>query len=140
MNSSFEKHSISRDLAQKILDCAVDRARNLGRPLSIAVVDESGILKAFTRMDGAPLVSVQLALDKAYTGASSGISSDMWFERLGKDKRLAAGAVGAIDRLVVIGGAYPIKVGETLVGGLGVSGGPYELDQEVATAALELVE
>ena len=51
-------------------------------------------------------------------------------------RSLAMGAAAGIDRLIVFGGGYPIKVGEAVVGGIGVSGGHYSQDMEVAQAGL----
>jgi uncharacterized protein GlcG (DUF336 family) len=82
----------------------------------IAVCDEAGVLKAFSRMDGAALLSVQIAQDKAYTAVGFGLSTDAWHDFIKNDPPLAAGAVGGIDRLVVFGGGYPIKVGAAIVG------------------------
>jgi len=101
-----------------------------------AVVDEAGVLKAFSRMDGAALLSVQVAQDKAYTAAGFGLSTDGWHDFIKNDPPLAAGATAGIDRLVVFGGGYPIKVGDQVVGGIGVSGGHYSQDMEVARAGL----
>jgi hypothetical protein len=56
--------------------------------MAIAVVDDSGVLKAFSRMDGAPLLAV--AQDKAYTAAGFGLSTDGWFEFI-KDDPVGAG-------------------------------------------------
>jgi uncharacterized protein GlcG (DUF336 family) len=105
----------------------------------IAVCDEAGVLKAFSRMDGAALLSVQIAQDKAYTAVGFGLSTDAWHEFIKNDPPLAAGAVGGIDRLVVFGGGYPIKVGAAIVGAIGVSGGHYKQDMEVAEAGLAVV-
>jgi uncharacterized protein GlcG (DUF336 family) len=102
----------------------------------IAVVDEAGVLKAFSRMDGAALLSVQVAQDKAYTAAGFGLSTDGWHDFIKNDPPLAAGATAGIDRLVVFGGGYPIKAGDQVVGGIGVSGGHYSQDMEVARAGL----
>ena len=52
------------------------------------------------------------------------------------DPPLAMGAAPGIDRLIVFGGGYPIMVGEAVVGGIGVSGGHYSQDMEVAQAGL----
>jgi uncharacterized protein GlcG (DUF336 family) len=87
-------------------------------------------------MDGAALFSVQIAQDKAYTSVGFGLSTDGWHDFIKNDPPLAAGAVGGIDRLVVFGGGYPIKVGDTIVGAIGVSGGHYNQDMDVAKAGL----
>jgi uncharacterized protein GlcG (DUF336 family) len=139
MSNVVEKASISTELAHKLIAAAEAKARGIGTPMVIAVCDESGVLKAFSRMDGAALFSVQIAQDKAYTAVGFGMPSDGWHEFIKNDPPLAAGAVGGIDRLVVFGGGYPIKVGDKIVGGIGVSGGHYTQDMEVAKAGLAAI-
>jgi uncharacterized protein GlcG (DUF336 family) len=123
-----------------MIEAGERRAAAMGHAFTIAVVDESGVLKALSRMDGAALISVQIAQDKAYTAAGFGISTDGWHDFIKGDPPLAAGAVGGIDRLVVFGGGYPITVDGQLVGGVGVSGGHYSQDMDIAQAALGALE
>ncbi len=139
MSDTFEKTSISTDLARRMIAAAEAKASEMGTPMVIAVCDESGVLKAFSRMDGAALLSVQIAQDKAYTAVGFGLPTDGWHEFIKDDPPLATGAVGGIDRLVVFGGGYPIKLGDTIVGAIGVSGGHYSQDMEVAQAGLAVV-
>ena len=136
MTDMFEKASISSDLAHRIVAAAEAKAVDMGVPMNIAVVDESGVLKAFSRMDGAALLSVQIAQDKAYTAVGFGMPTHAWHDFIKNDPPLAAGAPSGIDRLVIFGGGYPIKVGDRIVGGVGVSGGHYTQDMEVARAGL----
>jgi uncharacterized protein GlcG (DUF336 family) len=139
MSDVFEKQSVSTALAHRIVSAAEAKASELAVPMVIAVCDESGVLKAFSRMDGAALFSVQIAQDKAYTAVGFGMPSGGWHEFIKDDPPLAAGAVGGIDRLVIFGGGYPITLGDRIVGGLGVSGGHYTQDMEVAQAGLGAV-
>ncbi len=139
MTETFTKESVTTELAHQILQAARAKATEIGRPMAIAIVDESGVLKAFSRMDGAALLAVQVAQDKAYTAAGFGLSTDGWFDFIKDDPPLAAGAAAGIDRLVIFGGGYPITVGGTIVGGVGVSGGHYKEDMEVAQAGLKAV-
>jgi uncharacterized protein GlcG (DUF336 family) len=139
MSDTFDKPSISTELAHKVVAAAEAKAKEMAHPFVIAVCDEAGVLKAFSRMDGAALLSVQIAQDKAYTAVGFGLSTDAWHDFIKNDPPLAAGAVGGIDRLVVFGGGYPIKVGAAIVGAIGVSGGHYKQDMEVAQAGLAVV-
>ena len=139
MADTYERRSITTELAHHMVAAAEKKAREMKHPFVIAIVDESGVLKAFSRMDGAPLLSVQVAQDKAYTSVGFGLSTDGWHDFIKDDPPLAAGAVGGIARLVVFGGGYPIKVEDEIVGGVGVSGGHYSQDMEVAKAALTAV-
>ena len=104
--------------------------------MSIAVCDEDGVLKAFRRMDGAALLSVQIAQDKAYTAISfGGLSTDGWYDFIKHDPPLLHGIVKT-DRLIVFGGGYAIQTEAGIIGGIGVSGGHYTEDMEVAKAGL----
>ena len=136
MAATFERASVTADLARAMIAAAEQKAAEMGQPFVIAIVDDSGVLKAFSRMDGAPLVSVQVAQDKAYTAVGFGLATDAWHDFVKNDPPLAMGAAPGIDRLIVFGGGYPIKVGDAVVGGIGVSGGHYSEDQQVAEAAL----
>jgi len=139
MADTFQKASISSDLAHRMITAAEAQASDIGVPMNIAVVDESGVLKAFSRMDGAPLLSVQISQDKAYTAAGFGLSTDGWHDFIKDDPPLAAGAPSGIDRLVVFGGGYPIKSGDSVIGAIGVSGGHYTQDMQVAQAGIAVL-
>lgn len=136
MTEILSKRSISAEAARKLIDAAESAATGITTPMCIAVVDESGILKAFSRMDGAPMLSVSLAQDKAYTAAAFGISTDAWYDFIKDDPPLLHGIVKT-PRLIVFGGGYPITVEETTIGGIGVSGGHYAQDMQVAQEALK---
>lgn len=136
MAQTYQRPSITSELAHRMIAAAEQKAQEMGHPFVIAIVDESGVLKAFSRMDGAALLSVQVAQDKAYTAIGFGMSTDAWHDFIKNDPPLAAGAVGGIDRLVVFGGGYPITIDGKIVGGIGVSGGHYSQDMEVAKAGL----
>jgi uncharacterized protein GlcG (DUF336 family) len=139
MSDVIHKTTVSTELAHRIIGAAENKAADMGVPMVIAVCDESGVLKAFSRMDGAALLSVQIAQDKAFTAVGFGMPSDAWHDFIKDDPPLAAGAVGGIDRLVVFGGGFPIKVDDAVVGAIGVSGGHYSQDMEVAQAGLAVL-
>jgi uncharacterized protein GlcG (DUF336 family) len=136
MAATFERLSVTTELARAMIVAAEQKAAQMGHAFVIAIVDDSGVLKAFSRMDGAPLVSVQVAQDKAYSAIGFGLPTDALHDYVKDDPPLAMGAAPGIDRLIVFGGGYPIKVGETTVGAIGVSGGHYSQDMEVAQAGL----
>jgi uncharacterized protein GlcG (DUF336 family) len=136
MADTYAKSSISTEAAHRLIAAAEAKAGELGKPFVIALVDDDGVLKAFSRMDGAALLSVQIAQDKAYTAVGFGLPTHGWHDFIKDDPPLAAGAPAGIDRLVVFGGGYPLMVDGQLVGGVGVSGGHYAEDMQVAEAAL----
>src|SRR5437660_12043900 len=135
--NTFQKSSITIEAAERIIKAAEAKAQEMGKAMCIAVCDEDGTLKAFKRMDGAPLLSVQIAQDKAFTAISfGGLASHEWYDFIKNDPPLLNGIVKT-DRLIVFGGGYAIKTKEGIIGGIGVSGGHYSEDMQVADAALE---
>jgi uncharacterized protein GlcG (DUF336 family) len=136
MADTFAKQSLSTEAAHRIIGGAEAKAADMERPMVIAVVDDGGVLKAFSRMDGAALLSVQVAQDKAYTAVGFGMPSHGWHDFIKDDPPLRDGAPTGIERLVIFGGGYPITVDGQIVGAIGVSGGHYSEDQEVAEAGL----
>ncbi len=133
--NTFQKSSITVEAAQRMIAAAEAKAREMGKPMCIAVTDGDGTLKAFSRMDGAPLLSVQIAQDKAYTAISFGMATHAWFEFVKDDPPLLHGIIKT-DRLVVFGGGYPITTETGMIGGIGVSGGHYTDDMQVAEAGM----
>jgi uncharacterized protein GlcG (DUF336 family) len=132
------KHSISSELAQKMVDEAVAKARELGVAENVAILDDGGNLKAFSRMDGAPLLSIEIAQNKAYT-ALFGISTQEMFNFIQGDPSLLAG-MPTLPRMAAWGGGFPIKVNGEVVGAIGLSGAPtVQNDVDCAMAALALV-
>jgi uncharacterized protein GlcG (DUF336 family) len=133
--SSFEKLSIDADTAQIAITAAVAKAKQLGHKMSIAVADEAGILKAFVRMDGASEMTLRIAQDKAYTSACLGRPTHAFWDFVKNDPPLLHGIVN-YPRVVVFGGGYPILENGQVIGAIGVSGGHYSDDMEVARAGL----
>jgi uncharacterized protein GlcG (DUF336 family) len=137
MEKTFTKRTVTAALAAKMIEAAVAKANSLGVPQVVAILDESGLLKAFCRMDGAPLISIEVAQNKAYT-ALLGAPSQDFFNRIKDDPALLAGAPH-IPRIAVFGGGLPIKVEGIVVGGIGVSGASVEQDIACAQAGLDAI-
>jgi uncharacterized protein GlcG (DUF336 family) len=138
MANVVKKHSISSELAQKMVDEAVAKARELGVTENVAILDDGGNLKAFSRMDGAPILCIEMALNKAYT-ALFGVSTQDFFNFIRNDPSLLAG-IPTLRRVAAWGGGFPIKVNGEIVGAIGLSGAPTtQNDMDCARAALALV-
>jgi uncharacterized protein GlcG (DUF336 family) len=138
MANVVKKYSISSELAQKMVNAAVAKARELGVSENVAVLDDGGNLKAFSRMDGAPFVCIEMAQNKAYT-ALLGVSTQEFFDFIQSDPSLLAG-IPTLSRMAAWGGGFPIKVDGEVVGAIGISGAPaVQNDVDCATAALALV-
>lgn len=140
MSNTISTQNISSAAARRLIEAGEARAAEAGVPSVIAVCDTAGVLKAYTRMDGAALMCVQVAQDKAYTAVGFGLPSHEWHNFIKDDAPLSAGAPAGVDRLIVFGGGYPVVIDEVVVGGLGVSGGHWSQDMDVAEAALAAIK
>src|SRR4030088_2878570 len=137
MANVVKKHSVSSELAQRMVDAAVAKARELGVSENVTILDDGGNLKAFNRMDGAPILSIEMAHNKAYT-ALFGVSTQEFFDFIQGDPSLLAG-IPALARVAAWGGGFPIKVDGEVVGAIGLSGAPtVQNDVDCARAALAL--
>jgi uncharacterized protein GlcG (DUF336 family) len=128
--------TVTAEFARELIEAGERKSVEISVPMVIAVTDRDGVLKAFLRMDGAPLLSVRLAQDKAYTAAAFGLSTDGWHEFIKDDEPLRLG-IPPTEGVVTFGGGYPIMLDGELIGGIGASGGHYTEDMQVASAALE---
>jgi uncharacterized protein GlcG (DUF336 family) len=138
MANVVKKQSISSELAQKMVDGAVAKARAIGVSENVAILDEGGNLKAFRRMDGASIPTIEIAQNKAYT-ALFGVPTQDFFNFIQGDPSLLAG-IPTLGRVAAWGGGFPIKVDGEIVGAIGVSGAPtVQNDVDCARAALALV-
>src|ERR1700741_4550489 len=138
MANVVKKNSISSELAQKMVEEAIAKARQLGVAENVAILDDGGNLKAFGRMDGAPIVCIEMAQNKAYT-ALIGVSTQDFFNFIQGDPSLLAG-IPTLARMAAWGGGFPIKVDGEIVGAIGLSGAPtVQNDVDCAKAALALV-
>ena len=127
---------IGCEATQVALQAAVDRAAQEGVKINVAAVDAAGNLAGFLRMPGAPLHSIDIAIDKAYTAASFSCPTGDW------DQILANGSVGFREgivqrpRFTPFGGGMPIWIDRELIGAIGVSGASEAQDVLCAEAAL----
>jgi uncharacterized protein GlcG (DUF336 family) len=126
--------SVTAALALEMVSAAAARADELGKPMSIAVVDAGGNLKAFVRMDGSPLLGGGVAQQKAWSAVAWDMPTSEWVPFISDDPVLVEG-VPRIPGLTVLPGGFPIRVDGQLVGGIGVSGSHYSEDADVARAA-----
>jgi uncharacterized protein GlcG (DUF336 family) len=136
--SSTTVRNIDVDTALKAIKAAREKAGALKVNMSIAVCDAAGHLKAFVRMDGASLISLQIAQDKAHTAISGGLPTHKWHEYIKDDAPLIHGLVHT-PRFIIFGGGYPIMENGQMIGGIGLSGGHYSQDMECAEAALKAI-
>jgi uncharacterized protein GlcG (DUF336 family) len=128
--------SIDWHAAHLAVGAAVQAAQDMGARINVAVVDASGGLAAFLRMPGAPLHSVEIAIDKAYTAVSFGLATSQWTEVLQQHSAAVRDGLVLRARFVAFGGGLPMLENGQRIGGIGVSGGSEQEDEACARAAL----
>ena len=94
------------------------------------------MLAAFLRMPGAPLHSVDIAIDKAYTAVSFGLPTSRWTEVLQSHSPAVRDGLVQRPRFVAFGGGLPIVEDGKCIGAIGVSGGSEQQDEQIAHAGL----
>ena len=127
---------ITSDQARRMLAAGEEMARRIGVPVNIAVLDAGAHLKAFVRMDGAVLGSIDIAMKKAKTAVLFETTSEAVWDFC-KPGAPAHGLEHSNGGLAPFAGGVSVKGprGETL-GAIGVSGGAVPQDLEIAEAAL----
>ena len=132
-------HELTLEMSERILQAAKEKARELKIQEDIAVVDEGGNLKAFARMDGAWLGSIDIAIRKARTARYFDVET----AKLGKMSQPGQPLYGiefSNGGLITFGGGMPLKDRQgNIIGAIGASGSTVDNDVKVAEAAVDYV-
>lgn len=128
-------HRITHEACRKMLDAGVAKATELGAPISLAVVDSSGSLIAFLRMDGAQFFSGRATIKKAITAASQRMATG-YFPREGE----VSMQIRMDGDFTNVPGGFPIVFEGQVVGGIGAGGAKVEDDVLIAEAALRALK
>ena len=123
---------LSLNEALDLLKTALSASDAAGIAQNVAIVDVAGQLLAFARMDGANRMSADIAINKAMTAACAGVATERIAPRTlpGEPGYMIQNQSGG--RFTTIGGGVPLKDGDAVVGGLGLSGGTVEQDITLA--------
>ena len=130
---SFPTASVSRAASSALVEAALAAAAEVGFEAAVAVADATGALRAFARSDGAPFLTADVAVDKAWTAASYGYPTHVWNAYVA-DPEVAP--LAHHPRLMAVGGGHPLVDGGRLVGGIGISGGNVHQDRDAAERAM----
>jgi len=123
----------------------VEKAEEMGVPVSVAVVNAEGHLLALERMDAAGFITPEIAWSKALTVAAfrsmsprfpDGLVIQQWFKER-NPQMLVNASVFTGGRIVVSGGCAPVFKGDELVGAYGISGGTSDQDEVMGRHARE---
>jgi uncharacterized protein GlcG (DUF336 family) len=123
-----------------MIEAAVGEAERMSMAVTIAVVDESGVVKEMLRMDDAPLVSVQTAMNKAFAAAAIGMAPDDFYAAI-KEDGAAVASFGTRPGLALIAGGLPVHSGGRVAGAVGVAGAMTGAeDRRIAEVAVKSLE
>jgi glc operon protein GlcG len=128
--------TLSSELSRRLVDAAVAAAKSSRVRVTVVTVDESGVLREVRRMDGAPLVSLQTAMSKAYAAAAIGMPPDEFFAAIEPDPAAVASFANR-PGLALIAGGLPVLADGLVAGAIGVAGAMTAAeDRAIAEAAL----
>jgi uncharacterized protein GlcG (DUF336 family) len=127
---------MTMEMARRIIEAGIVKAKDVGQPMNIAVVDAGANLMAFVRMDGAWLGSIDIAINKAFTAKAFDISTLELGRNSQPENQFFGIHVSNQSRVMIFAGGIPIKMKGQIVGAVGVSGGSGEQDQAVAEAVV----
>jgi uncharacterized protein GlcG (DUF336 family) len=123
--------------AELLIKGARNRAIEISVPMCISVVDESGNLIAFERMNGGKITSITVSQDKAFTAAAARKATHE-YNAACVPGNLAFGIHTALNgRLSGVGGGLPVFADEDVVGGIGLSSGTPKQDMDCAQAGID---
>lgn len=123
--------------ARLLIEGASQKAEEIGVPMCIAVVDESGNLIAFERMNGGKAHSIIVAQDKAFT-AGAARKATHEYNAVNTPGSLAFGIHTEVGcRISTVGGGLPVQVDGEYLGGIGVSSGTPQQDMDCAQAGID---
>jgi uncharacterized protein GlcG (DUF336 family) len=131
---------ITLEEAQRVISAAEDKARQMGQPMNIAVMDAGRNLVAFHRMDGAWVASTDIAIDKAFTSAGRGLTTRKIGEMAQPGQPLFGINTTNGGRIVIFAGGIPLMRDGEVIGAIGVSGGTVGEDHEVAEAGVTALD
>lgn len=120
--------------ARRAIAAAEDKARELGQPMNIAVVDAGGNLVSHVRMDGAWIGSIDISINKAFTARAFDISTAKLAENSQPGQQFFGIHASNHGRVMVFAGGVPLRRNGSIIGAIGVSGGSGSQDHAVATA------
>jgi uncharacterized protein GlcG (DUF336 family) len=139
MEIAAPRATLTVDAIQRLLDASVARAKELGIRVHVAVMDSSAELAGWISFDGAPRLAAHTARGKAMTAVHTGMSTRKWGDYVASIPAEEQQIIHGIGGYIGADGGFPVIVGGTVVGGIGVSGASQALDADVARAALAAI-
>jgi glc operon protein GlcG len=136
VSATLTQTTLSWSDAEKLLKTATEKAVSLEASVCVAVLDRSGQLLAFKRMDNAPVGCIDSAIKKGRAAVLYRTPTDKYMARANGQEP----AIATLPGMVPLGGGAPVKTGSDVVGGVGVSGSANPNEVAIANAAAESVK
>jgi uncharacterized protein GlcG (DUF336 family) len=130
---------ITLDDARLVISAAEKKAREIGQPMNIAVVDAGGNLISHIRMDGAWLGSIDISINKAFTARAFDISTAELAQNSQPGQQFFGIHVSNHGRVMIFAGGIPLSRGGSIIGAIGASGGSGVQDDAVARAGASAI-
>src|SRR5258707_11337341 len=125
--------------AQHVIAAAEAKAREIGQPMNIAVVDSGGNLVSHVRMDGSWIGSIDISINKAFTARAFDISTAQLSENSQPGQQFYGIQNSNHGRIMIFAGGVPLQSDGVVIGAIGVSGGSGSQDQAVAASRASVV-
>ena len=136
--SPLHQSNMSLNLANALVDATMSACHSQGRSAVAAVIDRGGHLLSLQRDDSVGPHNTDAAVKKAFTALSTKTLSRIFAENARKNPE--SSNLNTIDSLLLIGGGVPVKVGDEVIGAIGVGGaGGSVIDESCALEALNAV-
>ena len=136
------KKTLTSKWVHMMMDAVLARAAEFGITVTVAIVDDGGHLLMLERMVGGRFHTVHSATTKAVTAASNKrptTTKGAQGQELDVIHALGLALAAGPKNWTAMEGGYPVMVENECIGGIGVSGGDWKQDQEIAQAALSAV-
>lgn len=124
--------------SQQLIGAAIEMANRMNVAVNIAIVDGGVNMMAFQRMNHAPLGSIDVALKKARSAVLFGVPTEV-LGQLAREQQLES-IEQTNDGIILFAGGEPVRRDDTLLGGIGISGGSAAQDKEIALYAIKQLQ
>ena len=131
---------LTLNMARKLIEIGKEKAtKDFGRPICIAILDHSGLLVSFDRMEGTPFRCINLSQQKAYTATWMGVSTEALLERIQREQ-LEISYFGGSGLTALPGGNVLMDKPGKIIGSIGISGLTAAEDQVIADYIANIVK
>jgi uncharacterized protein GlcG (DUF336 family) len=133
------ERNMSLELANQLASATIAACQAGGYAVAVTVLDRAGTVRAVQRADNAGPHTLGASQQKAFTSASAKNTTTAMLEI--SQKNPAVANLGQIPGFLLLGGGVPVRVGNEVIGAIGVGGAPApHLDEQCAMAAIEKVK